>query len=302
MGVYGQDWASYQSAAPDTTGLSFAFVKITEGATYTNPQWQAQRDHAKAKGLVFGGYHYPHMGQSVQLEADHFLAQVAWQPGDLVCLDWEGYDAANTAVPHARQVIYKDQFLRYVKSHLPHNPVGMYANTDYWLNVDTTGYYGDFLWIATAGLPAGQPGIKTPWLFHQYAAATVDHDYCPLPTTQALRDWALSFSSTPPEPDMPLSPDDIKAIWAYPVAHKQSAPTDAPTIAAGTVLGWMDYERNQEVAALTAQNAGLTAAIAAVAKAVTSGGGLTAAQVTAAAQAGAVAALTQLGHVLDGTK
>ncbi|MFE6489437.1 GH25 family lysozyme, partial [Streptomyces sp. NPDC057757] len=75
MGIYGQDWASYQSAQPDTGGLAFVFTKITEGTGYINPRWVAQRDHAKANGLVWGGYHYPHMGNSPQAEADYFLAQ-----------------------------------------------------------------------------------------------------------------------------------------------------------------------------------------------------------------------------------
>lgn len=204
MAIYGQDWASYQTAAPDTAGLSFAFVKVTEGLSYVNPEWTAQRDHAKAAGLVWGGYHYPHMGNSVQAEADFFLGQVDWQPGDLVVLDWEGYDAANKAVPRAAQAAYKDAWLKYVKQRLPHNPVGMYANVDYWRNVDTSGFYGDFLWIATAGRAAGDPGIQADWLFHQYSDSPVDSDYCRLGSVAELRSWALSFAPgyVPEEGDM----------------------------------------------------------------------------------------------------
>jgi hypothetical protein len=52
------------------------------------------------------------------------------------------------------------------------------------------------------------------------------------------------------------------------------------------------------VKSLTAQVAALTAAVGALAK----GGGISAAEVTAAAKAGAQAALAELGHALDGTK
>jgi hypothetical protein len=77
---------------------------------------------------------------------------------------------------------------------MPNNPVGMYCNLDYWRNVDTTGYVADFLWIATAGRAAGDPGIQTNWLFHQYSDSDVDQDYCNLDSTDALQSWALSFA------------------------------------------------------------------------------------------------------------
>ncbi|MFE4859972.1 GH25 family lysozyme [Streptomyces sp. NPDC056670] len=205
MGIYGQDWASYQSSTPDTSGLSFAFVKVTEGLSYINPNWVSQRDHAKANGLVWGGYHYPNMANSAQAEADYFINRVDWQPGDVVILDWEGYDAANSRVAKSTQRAYKDAWLRYAKSRLPHNPVGMYANLDYWWNVDQDGYYADFLWIATAGRAAGDPGIQANWLFHQYGESNgLDRDYCRLASTSELRGWALSFQPSPPqETDMP---------------------------------------------------------------------------------------------------
>jgi hypothetical protein len=206
VGIYGQDWASYQSATPDTSGLSFAFVKVTEGLSYVNPKWVSQRDHAKADGLVWGGYAYPHMANDPRAEADFFLSQVAWKPGDMAVLDWEGYDQANQGVSNATKRTYKDAWLRYVKSRLPNNPVGLYVNTDYWLNLDTSSYYADFLWIADYAHPAGQPGIQAPWLFHQYSAATVDKDYCPLASTSALRSWTLSFQPTPSPP--PTPPED----------------------------------------------------------------------------------------------
>ena len=213
MGIYGQDWASYQDPQPNTSGLSFAFVKVTEGLGYVNPRWVSQRDHAKANGLVVGFYHYPHMHNSARAEADFFLSQVAWQPGDMVVLDWEGYDSANQDVSAADQLAYKEDYLGYVKGCLPHNPVGMYCNTDYWNRVDTTGHVGDFLWIATAGRSAGNPGIRANWLFHQYTDSPVDSDYCPLGSTAALRTWALSFTPQPaPTPTPPPEEDPMAAF------------------------------------------------------------------------------------------
>ncbi|SHL76105.1 glycoside hydrolase family 25 protein [Streptomyces yunnanensis] len=300
MGIYGQDWSSYQPSTPDTSGLAFAFVKVTEGLNYVNPRWVAQRDHAKAAGLVWGAYHYPHMGNSVQAEADYFLSQVSWKPGDLVVLDWEGYDAANAGVSRGTQAAYKDAWLKYVKSKLPNNRVGMYCNTDYWRNVDTTSYYGDFLWIATAGRAAGDPGIQADWLFHQYSDSGVDRDYCHLSSLADLKAWALIQ-----EADMPLTQADIAAVASAVWNYNEPGPDPKKPVRVGAVMGWMDTVHSNQNAALAkavAEGAAAQSALSALAAAVGKAGGLTADQVTAAAQAGAAAALKELGHALDGTK
>ncbi|GGP46662.1 hypothetical protein GCM10010214_19750 [Streptomyces abikoensis] len=241
MGIYGQDWASYQSSTPDTSGLSFAFVKITEGLGYLNPKWVSQRDHAKANGLVWGAYHYPHMANDPRAEADYFLRQVAWRPGDIIVLDWEGYDDANASVPKSRQLVYRDAWLDYVKAQMPDYPVGMYCNLDYWLNVDRTSTCGDFLWIATSGRTAGRPGIQDPWLFHQYSeAGGVDRDYCPLGSTAELRDWSLSFQRTPPTPPARYTEEDMYSYFDVPA----NADFDLPVEPAGTLAAPAGGARN----------------------------------------------------------
>ncbi|MGW8326465.1 glycoside hydrolase family 25 protein [Streptomyces sp. NPDC055897] len=251
MGTYGQDWASYQSEAPSTSGLSFVFVKVTQGTSYVNPKWVAQRDHAKSAGLVWGAYHYPNMGNDVRAEADYFLSKVAWQPGDIVVLDWEGYDDANKGVPKGVQAAYKDAWLRYVKGRLPHNRVGMYANVDYWRNVDQSGYFGDFLWIATAGRAAGDPGIQADWLFHQYSeAGGLDRDFCHLDAGE-LRAWALGSQHPQQEDDMDLSQDNINriadAVWNR---MEAAGPGSKPT-RLGTIVGWMDAVHEKQNGMIT---------------------------------------------------
>jgi hypothetical protein len=205
MGIYGQDWASYQDAEPDVLNLSFANIKATEGLGYSNPKFAQQRAHAEASGLVVGLYHYPHMGNDPAAEADYFLKVAQPKAGEFIALDWEGYDAANKDVPKSAQVAYRDAWLKHVKAALPHTPVGLYANLDYWLNVDTTSTCGDFLWIATAGRPAGAPGIQHDWLFHQYGNGDgLDRDYCRLASTAELRAWVAGFLPKPaPAPVRP---------------------------------------------------------------------------------------------------
>ncbi|MFK0222243.1 GH25 family lysozyme [Streptomyces vinaceus] len=261
MGIYGQDWASYQGTEPSVAGLDFVFTKITEGLGYTSPKWVRQRAHAKKNGLVWGAYHYPHMANSPAEEADFFLKQVAWQPGDLIVLDWEGYDNANQGVSKARQLAYKEAWLRYVKAKMPGYRVGMYANVDYWKNVDNTGYCGDFLWIATAGRKAGDPGIKSGWMFHQYGDNPVDKDYCPLPSREDLRAWALGTL----EDDMPLSQADLDAIEQRVWRHTETNAATGRPVDMGAVMAWMDKVHNNQTEAVQRQLAATQAAVTALA-------------------------------------
>lgn len=219
-GCYGQDWASYQSPAPDVTGLSFAFVKATEGLTYVNPRRDAQAAYARLNKLTVGHYHYPHMANTPATEADRFLAVARPQPGDVLALDWEGYDAANRGVTTPRLIAYKDAWLAHVRGAMPTHQVGTYCNGDY-LSRDPKGAYGDFLWIATGGKPAGQPGISHQWMFHQYGAKDIDHDYCPL-TADQLRTWAF-------EKENDMTPGQAQQLTdLHKALVERSIPTRAP--------------------------------------------------------------------------
>ena len=295
MGIYGQDWSSYQSTAPDTDNLSFAFVKVTQGLSYTNPNWQAQRAHAASSGLVVGLYHYPDMANSPQNEADHFLAVAQPGSGVLVALDWEGYDAANLKVPKATQASYKDAWVAHVQSRLPHNQVGLYCNKDYWLNVDTTSDCGDFLWIATAGLPAGQPGIQHAWLFHQFSSSPVDQDYCSMASAQALKQWALAKAAAPTPaqpPEEPVTPADAELFVTTLLGHvlpDAGIKNADGTPATRTVADYFEYldlhyrTLLTEVSALSSQVTTLSAAVTALEQHSASGAAPSAATVPAPA-------------------
>jgi hypothetical protein len=256
-GCQGQDWASYQDYTPNTGGLAFVFVKTTEGLSYVNPKAASQVATARSGGLVVGHYHYPHMANNAAAECDYFLTHANAQPGDILVLDWEGYDTANKNVPWERQVAYKGAFLARLRAAAPTRQRLTYCNTDY-LGRDPKGEYGDGLWIATAGRPAGEPGIDHQWLIHQYSTAGgIDHDYCPLSPAE-LRAWAHAKEDT----DMPLTDADVEKLL--------SATMDDPTRTGReqiTVRGalWAAYGQAHQAAAdaakLRAQVTALSAAV-----------------------------------------
>ncbi|MEV5957311.1 GH25 family lysozyme [Streptomyces sp. NPDC051987] len=255
--IHGVDVSAYQPETYSTSGLDFVFVKATEGLSYTNPLLAAQTKRGRDAGLVVGFYHYPHMANSPVAEADYFLSKAPIQAGDVIVFDWEGYDAANKGVPKARQIAYRDAWLAYVKGKLPSHRVGMYCNTDYWLNVDTTSTCGDFLWIATGGKPAGQPGINYAWTFHQYSTANdIDHDVAAFTDRAALAAWARGLIEEDPMAGM-TKQDVHDAVWKV---DDIAAPTDAPDIKTNPTWQPQSYlkDTNARVRSLETQLAALT--------------------------------------------
>lgn len=283
-GTTGQDWASYQPEQPSTSGLAFVIVKVTEGLNYVNPKHAAQIATGRAKGLVIGHYHFVRPG-SVLAQVPYFLAHANPQAGDVLCLDWEDPGVSDDE---------KDAWIKTCQKTAPGHRVLLYSNRDFWLNRDHTSFAGDGLWIADPNVAPGSPRITAPWLIHQYSeAGGIDRDYTPLTPAQ-LKSWA-HFTE---EDDMPLTEAEMdriadksaEKVWGYMLKHKQSAPTDAPQIAAGSVLGWLDFERRQD----------RLASVKAVADAIQAAGGITPEQATAAAEAGAKAALAVLANALNG--
>jgi hypothetical protein len=268
--IHGVDVSAYQPTTYSTSGIDFVIIKATEGLSYTNPYLTAQAKRGRDAGLVVGFYHYPHMANSPQAEADYFLSKAPIQSGDIIVFDWEGYDTANQGVPKSRQLAYRDAWLSYVKGKLPGHRVGMYCNTDYWLNVDQSSNCGDFLWIATGGKPAGQPGIKHAWTIHQYSTAGgIDHDVAAFIDRAALANWARGLIEE--DPMAGITKQDIAdAVWRtddIPAGSTEAHPAANPTWVAQTYLKGM-FENTVK---LLAQESAQAAAIAKLASLIGSG-------------------------------
>ncbi|HET9381092.1 MAG TPA: glycoside hydrolase family 25 protein [Streptomyces sp.] len=179
----GIDVSAYQSSSYDTDGLSFVFVKATEGRSYVNPRLAAQTKTARDAGLVVGFYHFLWPG-NLTAQAEYFVSKAPERAGDLLAVDWET-NGEGTHPSNAE----KDRFIRKVKELRPDNRVLLYSNRHFWLNIDTTSYAGDGLWIADY-VTAGKPRIEASWRFHQYTDSPLDKNVADFESRAALRAWA----------------------------------------------------------------------------------------------------------------
>lgn len=208
--IYGYDVSNYQVAQfplSDTVTkqpIDFVIIKVTEGTGYENPKWVAQRDWARTNGLSVGYYHFAHTGRT-QAQADYFLSRLGpLQPGEHLWYDWESNPADGTHPTNAE----KDDWIRYVRQQRPGHRVGLYCNTHSWKNLDRTNFVGDALWIATGGIPAGQPPIEAEWLIHQHSTAnSIDHNVARFTSRAEMKAWAGA------EDGMALTEDDVRRIF-----------------------------------------------------------------------------------------
>jgi GH25 family lysozyme M1 (1,4-beta-N-acetylmuramidase) len=181
--LHGIDVSAYQSSSYATDGLSFAFVKATEGRSYVNPRLTAQTKTAREAGLVVGFYHFLWPG-NLDAQAEYFVRHAPERAGDILAVDWE----TTSSGTHASNA-EKDRFIRKVKALRPDNRVLLYCNRDFWLNIDDTSYAGDGLWIADY-VTAGKPRIQAKWRFHQYTSEPHDKDVADFADKAARKKWA----------------------------------------------------------------------------------------------------------------
>ncbi|MGW2631635.1 glycoside hydrolase family 25 protein [Streptomyces chattanoogensis] len=180
MSIKGIDVSGHQPEKYATDGFDFVFIKITEGHTFVNSKWVAQRKTARNAGLVTGFYHFARPG-AFEEQVDFFLDKINLVEGDMLVLDWEDKGISNA---------WKDSWLKRVQKKNPGHKTLLYCNQDFWLHRDTTSFAGDGLWIAHYNGKPGKPGIEHPWVFHQFTDHPIDTNVGNFKDKAELQSWA----------------------------------------------------------------------------------------------------------------
>ncbi|GAC1445299.1 MAG: hypothetical protein NVSMB55_25630 [Mycobacteriales bacterium] len=185
-GLSGPDVASYQhpSGAPidwnavRASGQRWAFVKATEGTTYTNPYFAADWHDSAAAGLYHGAYHFARPSSqsgSASAQAQAFASAIGPQqvPGTLPpILDLE----QSGGLAPADLVTWTHEFLNAVQTDTGRLPM-LYTYPNFWQNqmagsAEFTAYP---LWVASYGTSSAPTLGWSHWTFWQYTSSgTVD--------------------------------------------------------------------------------------------------------------------------------
>lgn len=158
------DWAAVRA-----DGVTFAFVKATEGSTYVNPYFAGDWEATRGVGILHGAYHFarPSVGTAAA-QARHFVATAGNhdQVGDLPpVLDLEA--TGGLTVPELRA--WTQHWLTTVEGLTGRVPI-IYTSPAFWETHlgNSTAFTRYPLWIAHYNVTAPRvPGGWPGWTFWQ---------------------------------------------------------------------------------------------------------------------------------------
>ncbi|KAF9649590.1 glycoside hydrolase family 25 protein [Thelephora ganbajun] len=156
-------------------GVSFAFIKATEGTTYKNPYFSSQYTGATKAGLIRGGYHFalPDRSSGVA-QANWFASNGGGWSGDGITLpgaldvEYNPYGATCYGLSAASMVDWIRDFSNTYHSRVGRYPV-IYTTTNWWRNCtdDSPAFASNSpLWIARYSSSVGL--LPDGWSYHTF--------------------------------------------------------------------------------------------------------------------------------------
>lgn len=160
------------------TQYEFAFVKATEGVSYTNRYYPGDLASALSAGLYAGGYAFATPdAASGAAEATYFLRRSAYALGGkvlfpMVDLEWDPYDAGDGCwgLSQAALVAWLGDYTTTITAALGVEPI-IYTQASFWN--DCTGGSSAFdrypLWVQSEGATVTLPAGFTTWALWQWS-------------------------------------------------------------------------------------------------------------------------------------
>ncbi|WP_146345562.1 glycoside hydrolase family 25 protein [Phaeobacter marinintestinus] len=165
------DWYTARNA-----GVSFVFIKATEGGDVADPKFDDHRTGAKRAGVRYGAYHYFYFCRPATEQAEWFIKHVPRENGSLphvLDLEWNHksktcpYRPEGYAVRHEARV-----FLDMLEAHYGKRPM-IYTTPDFYQDTRLDQMRGETFWLRSV---ADHPRTVYPgarWTFWQYTGTGV---------------------------------------------------------------------------------------------------------------------------------
>ena len=160
------DWATARSA-----GVSFAFLKATEGGDRVDPAFASQWAAAGLAGIPRGAYHFFYFCTSAAVQARWFIANVPRSPGALppvLDIEWTPFSPTCRIRPAPAQVRSEiGIFLQIVGQHYGQRPI-VYTTPEFWQDNGFADISGEDFWLRSTNAHPSVAYAGMPWTFWQY--------------------------------------------------------------------------------------------------------------------------------------
>ena len=171
--VRGADVSKYQGdiewAKLGTSGISFVYIKATEGGADVDPKFERNWKGAKAAGLARGAYHFYDFCQSAGPQAANLIRTVPVVAGDLPpTIDIE--DSRGCRKMPTKEAFQKSLkvFLAKVEAHYHRKPL-LYVNHNIYDRYLADADGGLKLWIADPHHATPLMPVGTDWTLWQFS-------------------------------------------------------------------------------------------------------------------------------------
>ncbi|RCS25888.1 glycoside hydrolase [Phyllobacterium salinisoli] len=173
--VHGTDVSKYQSSIDWKTaresGISFVFIKATEGGDRADERFAEHWSKARAVGMPRGAYHFFYFCRPAIEQAQWFIRHVPRDPGALppvLDMEWNHLSPTCKRRPEASVVRREMQvFLDMVERHYGKRPI-IYTTVDFFDENGLESMKEYPFWLrSVAGHPSEKYGSH-PWTFWQY--------------------------------------------------------------------------------------------------------------------------------------
>jgi lysozyme len=175
--VHGIDVARYQQGidwdAARAHGVSFAFIKATEGGDRVDAAFADHWRRASEAGVLRGAYHFYYFCRSAEDQARWFIANVPRERGMLppvVDLEWNPQSPTCTYRPPP-EVVRSEAlaFMNILERHYGQRPI-IYTDPGFFTRNQLMRLAGEEVWLrSTSAHPTDRYGVAG-WTFWQYSA------------------------------------------------------------------------------------------------------------------------------------
>lgn len=173
--VHGIDISRYQAEidwpTAQANGVSFAFIKATEGGDMVDPMFANHWQGAARAGVARGAYHFYYHCRSPEEQARFFIRNVPREANALPpVLDMEWTPFSPTCTKRAAPNIIRQNaatFMNLIAAHYGQTPI-MYTTVDFFTENELWRVSGHDFWLrSVATVPAARFGGQH-WTFWQY--------------------------------------------------------------------------------------------------------------------------------------